>query len=152
MEVVLRAGVVYAVLLLLFRITGKRALSQITTFDFILLLIISEATQQALIGEDFSLITMAVVVTTLIGIDMLLDRLGMWIPPLGKAIDGVPLVLVEEGQPIEERLRRSRISIEDIMESARSSQGLERLEQIKYVVLERNGALSVIPRREAGGA
>ena len=66
MESVLRAAIVYVFLLVLFRLAGKRTLSDVTTFDFVLLLIISEATQQALLGEDFSLTNAFLVITTLI--------------------------------------------------------------------------------------
>ena len=73
MDTVLRSAAVYLFVLVVFRITGKRSLSQITTFDFILLLIIGDATQQALIGDDYSITTAAMVVVTLVLLD-LVDR------------------------------------------------------------------------------
>ena len=75
MESVIRPALVYLVLLLLLRLTGKRTLAQITSFDFVLLLIISEATQQALIGEDNSMINGAIVVATLIGLNIVMSLL-----------------------------------------------------------------------------
>jgi uncharacterized membrane protein YcaP (DUF421 family) len=75
LESVLRAAAIYLFLVLLFRITGKRLLASITTFDFVLLLIIGEATQQALLGDDFSVTNAFVVVGTLVALNLLLDSL-----------------------------------------------------------------------------
>jgi uncharacterized membrane protein YcaP (DUF421 family) len=72
MEHVIRGTLGYLFLLVLFRISGKRTLAEVTTFDFILLLIISEAAQQALLGQDYSFTAAAIVITTLIGLDMLM--------------------------------------------------------------------------------
>jgi uncharacterized membrane protein YcaP (DUF421 family) len=69
---VLRAAAIYLVLLVLFRVAGRRTLSEITSFDFVLLLVIGEATQQALLGEDFSLIHAVLVIVTLIMLDVLI--------------------------------------------------------------------------------
>ena len=145
MESVLRAAALYAFLLVLFRITGRRALSEITTFDFVLLLVIGEATQQALLGDDFSVINAFVVIATLVLIDILLSLFKERSPRVGRFLDGVPLIVVEYGKPLTERLRKARITEEDILEAARQSQGLERLEQIRFAVLEKNGQISVIP-------
>ena len=147
MDTVLRAAAVYTFLLILFRVTGKRSLAQITSFDLVLLLIISEATQQAMLGEDFSFTAMALVVITLAALDIGLDQLTRVLPGVGKIIDGVPLVLVEQGRPLEERLRRSRVSEDDILTAAREIHGLERMDQVKYAVLERNGGISIIPQQ-----
>ena len=148
MESVLRAAAVYAFLLVLFRITGRRALSEITTFDFVLLLVIGEATQQALLGDDFSVINAFVVIATLVLIDILLSLFKERSPKVGRFLDGVPLIVVEYGKPLTERLRKARLTEEDILEAARQSQGLERLEQIRFAVLEKNGQISVIPEPE----
>lgn len=145
MESVLRAAALYAFLLVLFRITGRRALSEITTFDFVLLLVIGEATQQALLGNDFSVINAFVVIATLVLIDILLSLFKERSPRVGRFLDGVPLIVVEYGKPLTERLRKARLTEEDILEAARQSQGLERLEQIRFAVLEKNGQISVIP-------
>ncbi|KTT47280.1 membrane protein [Pseudomonas oryzihabitans] len=145
MESVLRAAAIYAFLLMLFRITGRRALSEITTFDFVLLLVIGEATQQALLGDDFSVINAFVVIATLVLIDILLSLFKERSPKVGRFLDGVPLIVVEYGRPLTERLRKARLTEEDILEAARQSQGLERLEQIRFAVLEKNGQISVIP-------
>lgn len=150
MESVLRAAAIYAFLLVLFRLTGRRALSEITTFDFVLLLVIGEATQQALLGDDFSVINAFVVIATLVLIDILLSLFKQRSPQVGRFLDGVPLIVVEYGKPLTQRLRKARLTEEDILEAARQSQGLERMEQIRFAVLEKNGQISVIPESEHG--
>ncbi|MBA3337135.1 MAG: DUF421 domain-containing protein [Chloroflexia bacterium] len=146
MDSVLRALAIYIILLVVFRIAGKRSLSQITTFDFVLLLVIGEATQQALLGEDFSITNAFVVIITLFVLDIGLSLLKRRSRPLEKWLDSGPLIIVEDGKPIQERLRKSRVDESDILEAAREMQGLERIEQIKYAVLERIGKISIIPK------
>lgn len=150
MDAVLRAVVMYAILMLIFRVTGKRTLAQITTFDFVLLLIVGEATQQALLGNDFSITVAVIVIVTLLLMDVGIDLLQQLFPRLERVLDDVPLVLVEQGEVIERHLQKSRISRGDILEAARDKQGLERMDQIKYAVLERTGSISIIPKEGAG--
>lgn len=150
MDIILRAIVMYAFLMLLFRSTGKRSLSQITTFDFVLLLVVGEATQQALLGDDFSIIAAVLVICTLLMMDVGLDLLQQVFPRLAPIMEDMPLVLVDEGQCIDRHLKKSRLSQEDILEAAREKQGLERLDQIKYAVLERTGSISIIPKEGRG--
>ena len=147
MEPVLRTVAMYLALVVLFRMTGKRALSQVTTFDFILLLIIGEATQQALLGQDYSLTTALLVILTLIGMDIGLSLVKQRSRPITRLLEGVPLVVVDEGRLLRERLNKARIDEEDILTAARKDHGLERLEDVKYAVLERNGGISIVPRK-----
>lgn len=144
---VVRGVAIYLIVFVLFRLSGRRTLAQITTFDFVLLLIIGEATQQALLGEDFSLTNAVLVIVTLITIDIALSLVKRRSPSVEKLIDGVPMILVENGRPLSDRLRKSRVSEEDVLEAARRLQGLERLDQIKFAVLEVSGGITVIPKK-----
>ena len=148
MDSVLRATAIYVVLLLVFRLAGKRSLAQITTFDFILLLVIGEATQQALLGDDFSMTNAVIVIVTLVLLDIGLSLAKRRSTLVDKLVDDVPLIILEDGRPIQDRLKRSRVDESDILMSARELQGLERLDQIKFAVLERNGTISIIPKPE----
>jgi uncharacterized membrane protein YcaP (DUF421 family) len=148
METILRAAAIYVVLLVIFRISGRRTLAQMTTFDFVLLLIISEATQNALVGDDFSVTTATLAILTLVGLDVGSSLLKRDFPVFGKILDGVPTILVENGRALSDRLYRARLSEDDVLEAARSAQGLERLDQIKYAVLEVNGGIAIIPKRD----
>jgi uncharacterized membrane protein YcaP (DUF421 family) len=148
---VLRAGVMYLVLLVVFRIVGKRTLAQITPFDMVLLLIIAESTQQALVGPDYSIVNAVLVIVTLVVIDIGLSRWRHHSRRVEKILDDMPVVLVERGRPLQARLDRERVDASDILEAARLQQGLERMSQIKYAVLETNGEISIIPWRPGGG-
>jgi uncharacterized membrane protein YcaP (DUF421 family) len=147
MESVIRAAAVYLFLLLLLRLTGKRTLAQITTFDFVLLLIISEATQQALIGEDNSMINGAIVVSTLIGLNIVMSLLKQRYKWVDRMLDDIPLLIVQDGKPLKERMAKARIDEDDVLDAAREIHGLERMEQIRHAILERDGQISIIPRR-----
>jgi uncharacterized membrane protein YcaP (DUF421 family) len=149
MESVLRAAAVYALLLVLFRLTGKRSLGQITTFDFILLLIISEAIQNGMVGTSYSVTNALVLIVTLVVIDLGLNLVKTRLPRVERWLEGAPLVIVEHGRPLQERLDSSRVDVSDVLRAARRAHGLERMEQIKYAVLERNGEISIIPRPPA---
>jgi uncharacterized membrane protein YcaP (DUF421 family) len=148
MDAVLRAVVVYGFLLVIFRIAGERTMSSMTTFDFVLLLVVAEATQQALIGDDFSVTKALLVITTLIGLDIGISLLkDRWLL-LHKVVEGVPLVIVEDGKPLSDRMQRARVDESDVLQAAREHQGLERMDEIKFAVLERTGEISIVPKRQ----
>ncbi|HNG04706.1 MAG TPA: DUF421 domain-containing protein, partial [Nitrospira sp.] len=146
MDAILRGFIMYLFLLVLFRIAGRRTLGQMTNFDFVLLLIISEATQNAMIGNDFSVTNGILVILSLVGLDIGFSILKQRFPILNRHLDGLPLVLVDQGRPVQELMRKTRVDEEDILFSAREKHGLERMEQIKYAVLETNGGISIIPK------
>jgi uncharacterized membrane protein YcaP (DUF421 family) len=146
MESVIRPALVYLFLLLLLRMTGKRTLAQITSFDFVLLLIISEATQQALIGEDNSMMNGAIVVATLIGLNVLMSLLKQRSKGFDRLLDDIPLVIVADGKPLKDRMDKSRVDEDDVLDAARENHGLERMDQIRHAILERDGQISIIPR------
>jgi uncharacterized membrane protein YcaP (DUF421 family) len=145
MESVIRAAAVYFFLLVVFRVAGRRTLSEMTMFDFILLMIVSEAVQEALIGDDRSLTNSGIVILTLVGINIGLSMLKLNFVTAEKWLDGRPFIIVEHGKCLQERMDKARVDKDDVLEAARKSQGLERLDQIKYAVLERDGQISVIP-------
>nr|WP_024967212.1 YetF domain-containing protein [Pantoea sp. IMH] len=144
METVLRAASMYLLLMVVLKIAGRRTLLEMTSFDLILLLIISEATQQALLGNDFSVTGASLTIITLIVVDILFGMMKSRFPRVDRLIDGTAMILVEEGEVLSGRARRAGISIDDIMTAARS-QGLERFDQIKFAILEKNGKISIIP-------
>jgi uncharacterized membrane protein YcaP (DUF421 family) len=140
---------VYLFLLLVMRITGKRSRSQVTMFDFVLLLIIAETTQQALLGDDFSVTNCFLLVLTLMALDKVLVLLKQRSKRIAVWSEGLPLILVEHGEVHQDRLDESQVDVGDILAAARELQGLERLEQIKYAVLERHGGITVVPVESA---
>ena len=145
MEMILRAVAIYLILLVVFKIAGRRALLQMTSFDLILLLIISEATQQALLGDDFSVTGAMLTIITLVVIDMLFGVAKKYISGAESMLDGSPVILVVHGELQQEKLKKVDVSCDDILVSARQNHGIYQLEKIKYAILERNGHISIIP-------
>jgi uncharacterized membrane protein YcaP (DUF421 family) len=145
-ETVIRGAAIYVVLLIIVRLSGRRTLAQMTAFDLVLILICAETTQQALLADDFSLTNAVILIVTLFTLDIGLSYLkGFW-PVAEKVLDGVPTILVTDGKPDDRALKRSRVDVEDIMQAAREKQGLERLDQIKYAVLEAGGDINIVPK------
>lgn len=148
MNSILHATAIYVFLLVIFRIAGRRTLGQMTTFDFVLLIIVSEATQNAMLGEDNSLTNCFLVILTLIGLDVALSLWKESSSTVEKLLEGVPMIIVEDGRPLKDRMKKARVGEDEVLTAARQLQGLERMEQIKYAVLERSGAISIIPKPE----
>lgn len=145
METIIRALAVYFFLLLLFRVSGKRTLSQITTFDLILLLIMSEAVQQAMTSQDFSITNAILLTSTLVAAEAALTVIQRHSKTIDRIVDGTPLVIVEDGKPILHVMKKERIDTSEVMQAARELHGLERMDQIKIAVLERHGGITIIP-------
>ncbi|WP_298231206.1 DUF421 domain-containing protein [uncultured Azohydromonas sp.] len=148
MDVFARTFFIYLFLLVILRLAGKRTLSEMSTFDFVLLLIISEATQNALVDDDRSLTSGLAVILTLVALDRLVAVVKTKFPRMDKFIDGAPLMLVDHGRVLEDRMKCSNVGVDDILQAARQHQGIGRLEQIKYAVLETSGGISIIPMDE----
>lgn len=145
MESVVRATLVYLFLMVLFRIAGKRTLAQMSAFDVILLLVIGEATQQSLLGEDFSLTNALLVIGTLVGLDIFLGWAKQSSPAVERVLEELPLVVVVDGKPLRERMAKEHLDEADILNAARKTHGIGRMEQIRYAVLEPEGGISIIP-------
>ena len=151
MEGVLRVATVYLFLMLLFRLAGRRTLADISPFDFVLLLIISELVQQAIVADDPSLTNAFVLCTTLVLLDIGLSLWKQRSPRIERLLEGSPVLLVQHGEPIQEALRVMRVDEADILAAARLGQGLERMSQIRFAVLEKTGGISIVPEPEARG-
>lgn len=151
MEILLRGATIYFVLYLLMRLSGNRQFAQMTAFDGVLLILIAEVTGQALIGEDYSVTGALLIIGTIIGLDILISLVKRRWKAGDKVVEGVPILLVDEGNLIGQNLAKERVEKEDILEAAREKHGLERLEDIQYAILERDGNISIVPRGRASG-
>ncbi|MEV4607009.1 DUF421 domain-containing protein [Neorhizobium sp. LMR1-1-1.1] len=148
MESIIRGAAIYFILLIALRLSGRRTVAQMTPFDLVLLLIIAETTQQALLGDDFSIVNATLLIIVLFSLDIGLSYVKQWAPRLARVIDGTPTVLISDGRPDLRAFARARVSLEDVLTTARQEQGLERLDQIKSAVLEADGAVSIVPREQ----
>lgn len=146
MDSVLRAAAVYFLLLLVFRLAGNRSIGQITAFDFVLLLIISEAIQQAMITDDYSVTNAFLLVVTLVGLDIMMSLWKQRSERVEKILDGLPVLLIENGKKHSKTMKKERVDESDILAAARELQGLERLDQIKHAVVESSGGITIVPK------
>ncbi|MBV8791762.1 MAG: DUF421 domain-containing protein [Pseudolabrys sp.] len=145
MDSVIKAAVVYFVLWAIIRISGRRTLGEMTAFDFVLFLIIGGATQRGLTGEDYSLTNAFLLIITFVAIDILMSLIERGAPHVRRVLEGEPMIMVENGKPLRHRMHRARIAEDDVLEAARRMHGLERLDQIKFAILEANGHITIIP-------
>jgi uncharacterized membrane protein YcaP (DUF421 family) len=146
MDDVLRAIAIYGFLMLIFRITGKRSLAETTPFDLILLLIFSEALQGALIGDDDSITTALTVILTLTVVNIVMSELREHSNRAERVLEGVPIVIFEDGKPLLDRMAKARVDLGDVLAAARETQGIDTLEEVRLAVLERSGRISIMPK------
>ena len=146
MDSVVRALVVYVFLLVVFRLAGRRSLSQVTTFDLVLALIISEAIQQSLIDDDNSLTNGFLVVLTLVGFDVLLSVLKQRSDRVERVLEGLPVVVAANGGLRTKAMNMERVDESDILEEARLTHGLKSMDEVDYAVIERSGSIAVVPK------
>lgn len=147
MAIVLRPIALYFFLLIMMRLTGKRSLGEATAFDFVLLLILSETVSNAIVGDDNSLTAALVAFSTLLILDVLFSlvmRRWQWI---ARFVNEEPVVLVQEGRVLADRLRMERVERDDILEAAREIHGITRMDEIAYAILERGGNISIVPAK-----
>ncbi len=132
-------------MLLAFRFAGKRQVGQLTPFDLVVLLIISNVVQNAVIGNDNSLgggILGAVIILLL---NWVVVEVAYWFKPARRFLEGSPTILVHNGLVVQKHLERERINMEDLRAALRRS-GLTEVDQVRYAILEENGQISVIPK------
>ena len=142
-----RATIIYLSLLILFRIAGKRTLSDVTTFDFVLLLIISESIQNGLTDPAPALVNSLLLVITLVSLNILLSVIKQRWPRVERIAEGLPILIFSQGKPHMDIMKKERVGEEDIMHAARTTHGLSSLKEIEYAILETSGGISVIPRK-----
>ena len=144
-QVVLHAVLIYSFLLVVFRIAGRRTLAQTTTFDLVLVLIIGDATQQALLGQDTTLASGALAIVTLVSLDVALSHLKRLFPSLDTLLEGDPVVLMANGHLRDRPMAVHALDEQDLLTAARENLGITDLTQIREAILEKDGKISVVP-------
>ncbi len=149
-EKIVRPVVVYAFLLIAFRIAGKRELGQLTPFDLIVLLTISNILQNAMIGNDNSLGGGIIGALTVFFLNGLVARLTYRYPRLAELIDGGPTTLIEDGRIVQPNMRREVMTLEELQRSLRKHDlGWEDIARIRRALLELDGTLTIQMKGEA---
>ncbi|MCA0392734.1 MAG: DUF421 domain-containing protein [Proteobacteria bacterium] len=146
-EFILRALMVYFVLMLMIRLSGKRSMGQFTSFDILLVVLLGNAVQNALLGEDASVGGGMLLAATLIVLNWVVGWLSARSPRVERWVEGVPVLLARDGNVYRDVLRRELISHEDFQKAMRESGCLE-LDNIRLAVLETNGQISIVQRSD----
>jgi uncharacterized membrane protein YcaP (DUF421 family) len=149
-EKVLRSATVYSFLLVAFRLCGKRQLGQLTAFDLVVLLLISNVVQNAVIGNDNSLGGGLIGATTILVLNAVVAYVTFRFKRVDRVVEHSPTVLIRHGRIIRDNLRRERLGPRDLRAALRHH-GVVSLRDIRYAFLEEDGRVSVVTRRRAGG-
>ena len=146
-ELVVRAVVVYAVLLFLIRLTGKRQIGQFSPYDLVLLLILSNAVQNSMNAGDNSLVGGLIIALTLVTLNYLIGLLTFKSKKIEAIIDGRPQLLIHAGKVFEDVMIDAQITHTELMSSLRES-GYFSIAEVEFAILENNGRISVRGRKE----
>jgi uncharacterized membrane protein YcaP (DUF421 family) len=143
-DIIVRTVAVYAVILLGLRLSGKREIGQITVFDLVVLLLLANAVQNAMVGPDTSLAGGIVAAGVLLALSAIVIRARLRWPQLRRALEGSPTILVLHGRAIRDHLRREGLD-EETLEAAIREHGVSQLRDVEMAVLEVDGSISVVP-------
>jgi uncharacterized membrane protein YcaP (DUF421 family) len=143
MDLVLRAIVVFAFVVLLTRVIGKRELGTLQPIDLVLLIVLGDALQQGLTQDDYSLTGAILVVSTIALLQVFTSWIAYRFPRTRPVLEGEPIIVIHNGELIERNLKRERLTIDDLAEEARKQQ-IGHLSEVRFAVLETSGSISFI--------
>jgi uncharacterized membrane protein YcaP (DUF421 family) len=144
MDLVIRATVVFFFIFLVTRIVGRRQLSSLEPFDVIMLVVIGDLVQQAITQSDNSVTGSLIVIATVALLSVFVAWVAFRFKRARLVTDGEPIIIVQDGRPIERNLRRERLTVEEVEEAARTQQ-IDSIEKIRWAILETDGQISCIP-------
>ena len=145
MDIVIRAFIAFVVILFLTRIVGRRELSSLEPFDLILLVTIGDLVQQGVTQNDFSLTGMVLAIGTIAVLTVFFSYLPWRFQVLRPVLEGVPVILVEDGHVVPKNLKRHRMTQEEVAAAARL-QNVASLTDVRWAVLETNGQISFVKK------
>jgi uncharacterized membrane protein YcaP (DUF421 family) len=146
MDLVLRATVVFFFIFLVTRIVGRRQLSTLEPFDVIMLVVIGDLVQQGITQSDNSVTGALIVIATIALLSVFVAWVAFRFKRVRLVTDGEPIILVQDGAPIERNLRRERLTVEEVEEQARQQQ-IESIDELRWAILETDGQISCIPKK-----
>ncbi|WP_408096179.1 DUF421 domain-containing protein [Peredibacter sp. HCB2-198] len=146
-ELIIRATSVFAFLFLVFRFWGKKHFGDLTPFDLILLLIMSEAVQNALVGDDKGIPAAFITIGTMVIINIILNKVSFHFRVAEKVIEGVPKVLIKNGRLNKKLMHQETITDQELHEALRM-QGVMDVDEVFQATLEANGSISVVKKKD----
>jgi uncharacterized membrane protein YcaP (DUF421 family) len=148
MDVVFRAVFVFALLYVLMRVIGRRELSTLEPFDLILLVVLGDLVQQGVTQDDYSVVGIMLAIGTIGLLQLGVSFVNYRFPQLRPLLDGEPIIVVQDGKPIEHNMKRERVTLEDIASAARQ-ESIAKIDDIQWAVLETNGKMSFIKKSDS---
>jgi len=146
-EFILRGLIIYFFLLVLLRVTGKRQVGQLAPFDLVLLLILSNAVQNAMNGGDNSVLAGLILATTLILLNYVVGLVVYRSRKMEAVIEGRPEVLIHDGRLFSKVMEQQKITDLELKTALRNA-GCEDVKEVHLAILENNGHVSVLPKKE----
>lgn len=150
MDSIIKATIVYFALWAIIRVSGRRTLGEMSAFDLVLFMIIGGSTQRAITGQDYSMTNALLLVATFVVLDVALSIVELRSPFARRILNAMPMIVVENGVLLGRRMRCARVTEDNILEAARRLHGLERIDQIKFAILEGTGEITIVPAMQAG--
>jgi uncharacterized membrane protein YcaP (DUF421 family) len=148
MDIVLRAIFIFGFLYVLMRVIGRRELSSLEPFDLILLVVLGDAVQQGLTQDDYSLTGAVLAIGTIAVLQLGVSYANFRFPRLRPILDGEPIVVMQDGKPIEKNMKRERVTIADLTAAMRQ-QNIAALDDVAWAVMETSGAISFIKKSDS---
>lgn len=143
MDIALRAAFAFGFLFLLTRVVGRRELTSLEPFDLVLLIVVGDLVQQGITQSDYSLTGLVIAVSVMALLTVLVSWASYRFPRLRPVLDGEPLVIMRDGEPVEQNLKRERVTLAEVEAEARVQQ-IASLSEIRWAVLETNGQISFL--------
>ena len=147
MDLVLRAIVVFVLILVITRVVGRRELSSMEPFDLILLVVMGDLIQQGVTQSDYSVTGLVLAIGTFGFLQATTSWAAFRFRPVRKVLDGEPIVVMQDGKLLEQNMRRERVTPEDLAEEMRGQQ-IGSFDDVAWAVLEANGKISFIPKKK----
>ena len=145
MDIALRAAFLYAFVVILMRVMGRRELSSLSPLDLVLLIVLGDAIQQGMTQDDYSITGAVIAVSTIAGVQVGISYLSFRSRRARRVLEGEPVIIIEDGKLIERNLRRERLTEDEIAEKMRTQQ-IASVEDVEWGILETNGTMSFIPK------
>jgi len=146
MDIVLRAIVAYLFILFLMRVVGRRELSSMEPSDVILLVVIGDLVQNGVTQSDYSVTGIVLAAGTIGTLATFTAYVTFKWSRIRNVVEGEPVILVEDGKPIERNMKHERLTLDEVMEQARLQQGVESLDDVRWAVLETSGSISIVKK------
>jgi uncharacterized membrane protein YcaP (DUF421 family) len=145
MDIVLRAAFIFAFLYVLMRVVGRRELSTLEPFDLILLIVLGDLVQQGLTQDDYSVTGALLAIVTIALLQVALSWTNFRFPKVRPALQGEPIVVLQDGKPIQRNMDRERVTEDDLTEAARQ-QNIGSLDEVAWAVMETSGTITFIKK------